>query len=113
MHTVHAEGGNTEYLVFLDDSTFIWSCDERLGRISQQQYFPNVEGISFSEGMLYFVSKRTFKLYVLDLDRGTYTTSTTSDYSLYSGEFQHGPDQLVRNDGQFLYFTEDGGEGTK
>ena len=110
---MHVEGGNTEYLVFLDDETFVWSCDERLGRLSQQRYFPHVEGISFSEGLLYFVSKRTFQLYVLDVDRGTYTTSSTRDYAFYSGEFRHGPDQLVRNDGQFLYFTEDGGEGTK
>ena len=107
--SLHVEGGNTEYLVFLDNNTFIWSCDERLGRLSQEKHFPNVEGISFKGGLLYFVSKRTFKLYVLDLDNGTYRTSSTNDYSLYSGEFKHSPDQLVRNDGDFLYFTEDGG----
>lgn len=106
---LHEEGGNTQYLVFLDGNTFIWSCDERLARLSQSAHFPNVEGISFHGGLLYFVSKRTFKLYVLDVDKGTYQTSSTSDYSLYSGEFKHSPDQLVRNDGRFLYFTEDGG----
>ena len=40
---------------------------------------------------------------------GTYRTSSTSDYFLYNGEFKHAPDQLVRNDGEFLYFTESGG----
>ena len=34
---------------------------------------------------------------------------TSTDYSLYSGEFKYGPDQLVRNNVEFLYFTEDGG----
>lgn len=109
-----SQGANTEYLVFLDDETFTWSCDESLGRYSQENHYPNVEGISFSDGMLYFVSKRTYELFVLDLDNGTYQVSATNDYSLFSGEFKHGPDQLVRNDGEdegnFLYFTEDGGK---
>ena len=83
--------------------------DESLGRYSQEKYHPNLEGISYSEGKLYFVSKTMKKLYVLDLDKGTYVSSTTDDYSLYTGEFSNGPDQLVRNgDGDFLYFTEDG-----
>lgn len=69
-----------------------------------------MEGISFKEGLLYFVSKTTFKLYVLDLDNGTYVSSATNDYFLHDGEVKHSPDQLVRNDGHFLYLTEDGGE---
>jgi len=44
------------------------------------------------------------------LDNGTYKTSATNDFSLYNGEFKHQPDQLVHNDGNFLYFTEDGGK---
>lgn len=106
---LHMDGGNTQYLVFLDDERFTWTCDEFLGRHSQEKYFPNVEGISFKNGVLYFVSKKTYKLYVLDLDNGTYKTSSTNEYSLYNGEFQHSPDQLVQTTGQFLYFTEDGG----
>ena len=27
---LHAEGGNTEYLVFLDDNTFLGSCNKQL-----------------------------------------------------------------------------------
>ena len=50
-------------------------------------------------------------LYVLDLDTGTYVSSNTKDFSMYDGEFQHSPDNLVRTEeGKFLYFTEDGGE---
>ena len=112
---LHAKGGITEYLVFLDGGRFRWSSNEAMGRRSQEMHFPNVEGISFRQkgdrnGLLYFVSKRTFKLYVLDLDNGTYKTSSTNEYTLYNGEFKHSPDQLVRNDGHFLYFTEDGGK---
>jgi len=105
--SLHARGGKTEYLVFLDDRKFIWSANKERGRVSQQNHYPMAEGVSFSGGLLYFVSKRN--LYVLDLDKGTYRTSSTSDYSLYNGEFKHAPDQLVRNDGEFLYFTESGG----
>ena len=109
---LHADGGNTEFLVFLDDTRFTWSCDETLGRFSQEKYYPNLEGIDYEEGMLYFVSKRFLKLYVLDLDNGTYETSATNEHSLYRGEFKHQPDQLVRNreDNDLLYFTEDGGQ---
>lgn len=83
--------------------------DESLGRYSQEKYHPNLEGISYSEGKLYFVSKTMKKLYVLDLDKGTYVSSATDDYSLYSGEFKNGPDQVVRNGaGELLYLTEDG-----
>lgn len=86
---LHANGGTTQYLVFLEDNTFVWSCDERLGRRSQELHFPNVEGISYRDGLLYFVSKKRFQLYVLDLERGTYETSSTDEYALYKGEFKH------------------------
>ena len=71
--------------------------DESLGRYSQEKYHPNLEGISYSEGKLYFVSKTMKKLYVLDLDKGTYVSSATDDYSLYSGEFKNGPDHRFRD----------------
>jgi secreted PhoX family phosphatase len=59
---------------------------------------------------LYFVSKKTYKLYTLDLDRGTYTTMYTNNTLVGDGEFSNSPDQIVRNNGgDFLYFTEDGG----
>ena len=107
--SLHLDGGETEYLVFLEGKKFKWSSDESLGRTSQRNHYPNVEGINYHDGMLYFVSKKTMKLYVLDLDKKTYVSSSTNDYVLYSGVFKNGPDQLVRN-GKFLYFTEDGGK---
>jgi hypothetical protein len=62
------------------------------------------------DGFLYFVSKKTYKLYTLDLDKGTYTTMYTNRSLAGDGEFGNSPDQIVRNnDGHFLYFTEDGG----
>ena len=110
--TLHVAGGNTDYLFFLDDERFTWTCDESLGRLSAETHFPNVEGINFKGGLLYFVSKKTYDLYVLDLDKGTYKRGpSTKEYELYDGEFQHSPDHLARTneEGQFLYFTEDGG----
>lgn len=109
--TLHVAGGNTEFLVILDDKKYAWTCDESLGRMSQENHYPNVEGIDYKDGKLYFVSKKTRLLYVLDLDNETYVSSSVNDYSLYKGEFAHQPDQLVRNnDGKFLYLTEDGGK---
>lgn len=107
--TLHANGGVTEYLVFLEGNKFKWTSDEALGRSSQRKNYPNVEGINYQDGMLYFVSKKKFTLFILDLDKNTYVSSSTDDFVLYSGAFKHEPDQLVRN-GNFLYFTEDGGK---
>lgn len=106
--TLHLDGGETEYLVFLEGNKFKWSSDESLGRTSQRNNYPNVEGINYDDGMLYFVSNKIMKLFVLNLDEKTYVSSPTTDYVLYSGVFKNSPDQLVRN-GKFLYFTEDGG----
>jgi len=44
---------------------------------------------------------------VLDFDTGTYVSSNTKDFSMYDGEFQASPDNLVRTEeGKFLYFTQ-------
>ncbi len=101
--------GTTEYLVFLDDRTFTWRRRDNAARTSQSIYYPNVEGVDFKDGILYFVSKRRLMLYALDLDNNTYTTSPTNEALLGGGEFKHSPDQLIRNEGDYLYFTEDGG----
>ena len=56
-------------------------------------------------------------MYKLDLDKMTYTTSSTTGGIVGDGEFRHQPDQIVRNNGSgakstspWLYFTEDGGK---
>jgi len=102
--------GTTEYLVFLDDKTFTWRRRDNPARTSQSIYYPNVEGIDFKDGILYFVSKRRLMLYALDLDNNTYTMAPTNEALLGGGEFKNSPDQLIRNEGDFLYFTEDGGK---
>lgn len=110
-NTLHDNGGKTEFLFFRKDKTsFVWTTNEKAARNSQKKWYPNVEGVSFKNGMLYFVSKKTYTLYKLDLDKGTYSTSVTNDEVLGDGEFRHSPDQLIRNDGEFLYLTEDGGK---
>ena len=52
-------------------------------------------------------------MFTLDLDKMTYTSSSTNNGIVGDGEFKHQPDQLVRNSkhasAQWLYFTEDGG----
>ena len=56
-------------------------------------------------------------MYKLDLDKMTYTSSSTNSGMVGDGEFLHQPDQIVRNRGSggsttstpWLYFTEDGG----
>lgn len=108
--TLH-ENGTTTFLIFHNESTFGWTIDEQAARNSQNQYFPNLEGIHFDNGLLYFVSKKLNLLYILDLAEGTYTTSTTKfGIMLGGGEFNHSPDQIVSGHvGDYLYFTEDGG----
>ena len=110
--TLHAEGGSTKYLVFLENNRFKWTNNEDRARSSQQEHFRNVEGIDYNDGFLYFVSKKMLMLYVLDLDNGTYRSSSTKDGVLVgAGEFRHSPDQIVRNnEGEYLYLTEDGGK---
>jgi hypothetical protein len=114
--TLHTPGGTTDFLLFFPDGHFTWTCDEEAARKSQSLYYPNVEGIAFWEDSLYFVSKRTYNLYKLDLDEMTYTSSSTTGGIIGDGEFKHQPDQIVRNNGSggkstspWLYFTEDGG----
>jgi sugar lactone lactonase YvrE len=66
------------------------------------------EGIDVLANQLFFVSKVRKRLYILNLDDLTYTSSTTQ-----RGLFDGQPDQLQRfigTDGdELLYFTEDGG----
>ena len=109
--SLHTPGGTTEFLIFIDDKSFTWtSCDEKAARLSQAANFPYPEGIDIKDGIMYFVSKKTYKMYTLDLDGGTYTTMWTNNTLAGDGEFSNSPDQIVRNNGgDFLYFTEDGG----
>jgi hypothetical protein len=94
--SLHTPGGTTEFLLFIDDSTFTWTaCDEDAARLSQAANFPYPEGVDVKDGILYFVSKKTYKLYTLDLDKGTYTTMYTNKTLAKDGEFGNSPDQIV------------------
>ena len=110
-NALHTSGGTYEYLVFLNSTHFKWSTSLSEGRTSQQKYYPYSEGIDFHNGFLYFVSKTLYKMFVLNLDTKTYTTMSTQFGSLGTGggAFNHQPDQIVRNGGDYLYLTEDGG----
>lgn len=62
-------------------------------------------------GKLYFVSKKTYLLYTLDLEDYTYTITSTERQLFGDGSFTNQPDQIVRGKGgELLYFTEDGGK---
>jgi hypothetical protein len=61
--------------------------------------------------MLYFISKKTYLLYTLDLKKFTYSTSSTNQTLFGDGEFNNSPDQLIRGKGgEVIYLTEDGGK---
>ena len=109
--SLQAENGTTEYLVFRNDTGFEWTTNLDIGRASANLYYPFAEGIDCDDGILYFVSKQTHLLYVLDLDKETYSTSSTRCSLLGNGSFQHPPDQIIRHkDSDWLYLTEDGGD---
>ncbi len=50
-------------------------------------------------------------MFILNLDTKTYTTMSTKFGALGTGggAFNNQPDQIIRNEGDYLYLTEDGG----
>eukprot|EP00956_Cyclotella_meneghiniana_P042393 scaffold248441_cov63-Cyclotella_meneghiniana.AAC.8 len=114
--TLHTrDGGRFDYLEFVDGKNFRWTTDIPDARNSQRRYFRNVEGVDYFDGKLYFVSKKTFLLYTLNLQTKTYTTTSTKSRFFRGnsdGSFTDSPDQIVRGlgDTNVLYFTEDGGK---
>jgi len=96
--------------------TFQWIHDIEVARSNAHAMYPNAEGIDVQGDELYFISKVRRLLFILDLDRGTYTSHSTRQ-----GVFDGQPDQIqrildyttgeaVRPDAsKLLYFTEDGG----
>lgn len=102
--------GTTTYLL-LDISTypntFRWTSDKREAAENAARRYPNAEGIDCVGSTVYFVSKEKKRMYVLDLNTGTFTSRSTR-----SGAFDGGPDQVVKVIGRsnLLFFTEDGGD---
>lgn len=92
---LHTQGGLIEYLVLHPSfggrrGTYSWTTNIHQGRNSAAAHFPNAEGIDFHDGFLYFVSKKTRRMIVLDLDSNTYVSSPTN-----SGPFNGQPDQVM------------------
>jgi hypothetical protein len=107
---LHVTNGTVDYLEFLPNQTFRWTTNITAGRLSATAYFKNVEGIVCKDGMLLFVSKVQKQLFELDLDRGTYTvTSTAAGVLAGGGVFDGQPDQVTVTPNQYDYFSEDGG----
>mmetsp|Transcript_24987 Transcript_24987/g.54101 ORF Transcript_24987/g.54101 Transcript_24987/m.54101 type:complete len:874 (-) Transcript_24987:336-2957(-) len=119
---LHSPDGTFEYLVFDmvagDRGTFRWSTDIAEGRQSADDNYINTEGIDARNGRLVFVSKKQRELFILELDEGTWSKSSTS-----TGVFDGQPDQVNymleynkrRKLSEFerppmLIFTEEGGK---
>jgi hypothetical protein len=104
--------GSIDYLILQpsqdgsSNGTFFWTTNRAFAEQNARQNYPHSEGIDVYENQLFFVCKQIRKLYVLDLDAGTYTRSSTE-----SGLFDGGPDQLKRiiNDEEGLLYFVDGG----
>ena len=106
------EGGQTTYLQFLDGNKFKWTTSLEDGQNSAANHYPNSEGIAYHNSTLYFVSKVTQRLYILDLNDKTYTSERTGSSWVGQGSFNSQPDQIIGNDmdkRKYIYFTEDGG----
>ena len=107
--------GTLEWLVLIPESgsthasqgTFRWSSSRTEGDSSSNQFYRNSEGIDIRNGLLYFVTKTSKSLYILDLDNFTYQRSST-----VSGAFDGQPDQVKRiiaedPKSDMLYFCEE------
>ena len=116
---LHGEG-RFDYLVLHPDKknttsnggSFEWVPQPKLAEESAFAHYRNSEGIDAHNGNLYFVSKKFKRLFILDLDGGTYTQQSTEN-----GRFDGDPDQLQRligggegNMDDIVYFTESGGD---
>jgi len=92
-----------------DVGTFSWTSNRREGDENARRHYRKSEGIDIRNGLLYFVTKDSKKLFILDLDAKTYERSSTE-----SGAFNNQPDQIARilsddPENDMLYFCEDGG----
>jgi len=99
--------GTYEYLILDKNGSFSWTEDLTDGEDNAEKYFQNTEGIDVHNRILSFTSKEFKLLFTLDLEEGTWESSST-----LSGAFDLQPDQIGRiiGDADILYFCEDGGD---
>jgi hypothetical protein len=92
--------------------TFAWTTDIDTAKRNAQSFYRRSEGIDVRNGKLYMTTKRDKLLFILDLDKFTFESSSTK-----SGAFDGQPDQIrgiLQPDEQnfepdsILYFCEDG-----
>mmetsp|Transcript_17430 Transcript_17430/g.26044 ORF Transcript_17430/g.26044 Transcript_17430/m.26044 type:complete len:855 (-) Transcript_17430:362-2926(-) len=100
LHPVSGSAGDAS-------GTFSWTSSRNTADSNANQFYQNTEGIDIRNGLLYFVTKRSKHLYILDLDALTYTKTST-----VSGAFDGQPDQIKRildqdPESEMLYFCEE------
>ena len=95
-----------------NSGTFEWTTDIDAARDDAATYYSFSEGIDVARGILYLTAKKPKKLLQLDLERGTWSRSSTE-----SGAFSKQPDQIRfilgdNAESDVLYFCEDGGKNS-
>lgn len=95
-----------------NSGTFEWTTDKQAARDDAKAYYSFSEGIDIARGIAYVTAKKTKRLLALDLEHGTWESSSTE-----SGAFNKQPDQIKfilggDKDEDILYFCEDGGENS-
>lgn len=109
---LHNEDGMIDFLHIVNETTYEWTSDKSNGIASARQHFPNCEGIQFHEGKLYFMSKTTGKMFILNVDNMTYEVQHIGKKFYGQGSFGVGYSQGDQNffgpSRKYMYFTEDG-----
>lgn len=99
--------GTIDYLEFSNATHFQWTSSLSDGQASASTYYKNVEGITFHEGKIHFVSRRFKMIFILDLETKTYAVESTDIGELTGGgQFGDSPDQLL-SVSSHLYFSEE------
>lgn len=114
LHSNPTGTAKLEFLKLFADTdtsgTFEWTTDENAARNDAKTYYSFSEGLDIARGILYVTAKKARRLLALDLERGTWSSSSTE-----SGAFNRNPDQIRSvlgedRENDLLYFCEDGGE---
>jgi len=90
--------------------TFYWTSKRAVADANARAFYRASEGIDIRNGTVYFVTKKSKSLYILDLDARTYVRSSTQ-----SSAFDGQPDQVARilaedESSDMLYFCEEKGD---